>query len=71
MTSIIHNVNLDHPRLINALCRGAMIDTLTAGHLHDHRNYGNVCMMTIIDIEMNASDQVTSRRRSNEGAKHE
>jgi|GraSoi2013_100cm_1033763.scaffolds.fasta_scaffold76801_3 hypothetical protein len=48
-----------------------MIDTLTAGHLHEHRNYGKVCMMSIIDIEMNASDQVTSGRRSNEGANHE
>jgi hypothetical protein len=26
-------------RLINALCRGAVIDS---GHLHEHRNYGNV-----------------------------
>ncbi len=58
-------------RLINALCRVAMIDTLTAGHLHEHRNYGKVCMMSIIDLEMNASDQVPSGRRSNEGANHE
>jgi len=36
--------------MINALCRVAMIDTLTAGYLSEHRNHVKVCMIYIIDI---------------------